>query len=108
MLYLTEIDDISKKLAVDFGGDATVAKMIINKAIDKHKYLNHPRIIRCILYLAKGSFADLEKNVTAAIYDPRDVFMWAEYIDTNEDPKTPKRLRAFNKTFERSEIDISE
>jgi len=90
-----DLIDIQHRISSDFGDKSAEANNILKDSIIKTDYLNHPRIIRCILFLAKGDIESLKKNIDTAVYDPRDVMFWAEY--TNLDAKNPKRIRNFNK-----------
>jgi hypothetical protein len=102
-----DLPDIQQRIKFDFSNKTAEANIIITDAIIKTTYLNHPRILRCILFLAKGDMDNLKKYLDVAIQDPRDVMLWAEYIDLN-DEQTPKRIRDFNKTFEFCEVDVKE
>jgi hypothetical protein len=99
--------DIRDRIESDFGDKASDAFNIFNEAIVKTGYLNHNRIIRCILFLAEKDIDKLKKNIQAAEYDPRDVMLWAEYADKGQ-AQQPIRIRNFNKTFDRCEIDVSQ
>lgn len=76
-------------------------------AINKVDYLKTDRIIRCIIFLAKGNLTDLDKYIEKATYDTRDVMLWAEYEKFNG-YLNYKRLRDFNKAFEESSNDVKE
>ena len=104
---MTHLTDINEKIKIDFGGNASVAFEILEEALEKTEYLNHPRIIRCIIFLAEKNIETLKLNIQAAIIDPRDVMYWAEYIN-RELEKSPKRVRDFNNTFDQSEIYVKE
>ena len=97
---MTYIKDIRDKVESDFGSKASAVFRILDEAIAKTDYLNHNRIIRCILFLA-------DKNIEAAENDPRDVMLWAEYSNRGEARK-PKRIRDFNKTLCESEMNVKE
>ena len=99
--------DIKEKIDSDFAGKASQAYQILDEAISKTDYLNHNRIIRCIIFLADKDIDKLKKSIETATYDPRDVMLWAEYSDSDIE-KTPKRIRDFNKTFDQSETDVQE
>jgi hypothetical protein len=45
------------------------------EATAKTEYLNHNRIIRCILFLAEKKIDKLKKMIETAEYDPRDVML---------------------------------
>jgi hypothetical protein len=107
MNNLSDLPDIQQRIKFDFDNKTAEANIIINAAIIQTNYLNHPRILRCILFLAKGDMDNLKKYIDIAIQDPRDVMLWAEYTDLH-DGQTPKRIRDFNKTFEFCETDVKE
>lgn len=100
-------DDINTKIQTDFGENETKAKTILIAAINKVDYLKTDRVIRCIIFLAKGNLTDLENYIEAATYDTRDVMLWAEYEGLKEN-ENPKRVRDFNKTFIDSTKDVNE
>jgi hypothetical protein len=102
-----DLKDISNRIKSDFGDNSEYAEKILLEAINNTDYLNHPRILRCILFLADGDLEKLKKNIDVAIYDPRDVMFWAEYTKPGEN-QTPKRIRDFNKSFEFCEFDVTE
>src|ERR1700749_829870 len=94
--------DIEERIESDFGNKALKVFEILNTAVSKTNYLNHNRIIRCILFLAEKDIDKLKSNIHFAENDPRDVMLWAEYLNRGQQEK-PKRIRDFNKTFEESE-----
>lgn len=100
-------EDIKKKIQNDFGVESNKAIEILNLTIEKTDYLNSDRIIRCIVFLSKGNLIDLQKNITSATYDPRDVMLWAEYEKLSDDFNY-KRIRDFNNTFEESTVNVTE
>lgn len=102
-----ETPDIKEKIYSDFGDKAEVAIKTLRAAIAKHDYINHSRILRCIIYLADKDLKALTSYIDNAIGDPRDVMLWAEYINLRE-METPKRVRDFNKTFQNCENDVHE
>jgi len=100
-------EDIERKIETDFGKNSVQAINIIINAIDKTDYIKTDRVLRCIIYLAKGSIDELHKYIEVATFDTRDVMLWAEYEKLNEDFNY-KRVRDFNKTFEESTKDVKE
>ena len=102
-----ETPDIKEKIYSDFGSKAEVAIKTLKTAIAKHHYINQSRILRCIIYLADKDLIALRSYIDNAIGDPRDVMLWAEYINLRE-METPKRVRDFNKTFPDCENDVHE
>jgi hypothetical protein len=99
--------DIRDKIESDFGDKANDVFKIFNESISKTNYLNHDRIIRCILFLAEKDINKVKKNIQMAEYDPRDVMLWAEYSNRGQEQK-PKRIRDFNKPFDECETDVKE
>jgi hypothetical protein len=104
---MINIPDINKKIASDFGDKADKVLKILTDSFNKADYLNHPRIIRCIIFLADKDIEKLNKHIQTAITDQRDVMFWAEYTNIDAGQK-PKRIRDINKTFEYSETDVKE
>ena len=89
-----DLIDIQQRISNDFKDKSNEANSILKKSILKTVYLDHPRIIRCIVFLANGDIESLKKHINAAIYDPRDVMFWAEYQTL--EGENPKRVRDFN------------
>jgi hypothetical protein len=77
---------------------AEVVTFLLQAATQQTDYLNHPRILRCIVFLAKGNIDELRRQIEIAAYDPRDVMMAAEYERPMD--KSPLRIRNFNEPFE--------
>lgn len=100
-------EDITQRINTDFGESASEASKLLTKAVLNKDYLNTNRIIRCIIYLAKGNLIDLVNYIEAATVDPRDVLFWAEYTTIEERGK-PRRVRDFNKTFDKCTDDVRE
>lgn len=92
-------DDIINRIYTDFGKESNNAFEILQRAIEKTDDLNSDRIIRCVIFLAKGNIDELHKYIKAATVDPRDIMLWAEYEASNGSADH-KRLRDFDKTFE--------
>ncbi len=76
-------------------------------AINIVDYLKTDRVIRCIVFLAKGNLTDLSKYIETATFEPRDVMLWAEYEKLSGDLNY-KRLRDFNNTFEECTRNVKE
>ena len=68
--------DIINKIITDFGIHSTKAFEILENVLLKTDHLNSDRLIRCIIFLAKGNMDDLNKYIKAAVIDPRDVMLW--------------------------------
>lgn len=99
--------DIQARIKSDFGTQAEEVFALISAAVGGGRELNNPRIIRCIIFLADKNIEKLKVCVESAKTDPRDIMLWAEYIQSGPGDQT-KRIRDFNKTFELSEIDVRE
>ena len=104
---MTFKDDIVERINTDFGENAINATAILSDAITNVDYLKTDRVIRCIIFLAKGNLTDLNRYIETATYDTRDVMLWAEYVGLKENEK-PKRVRDFNKTFHECSNDVKE
>ena len=104
---MTFKNDIIARVKSDFGIDANKAVTMLNEGIAKAEYIKTDRVIRCIVFLAKGNLFNLKRYIETAIFDTRDVMLWAEYEKLNEDFNY-KRLRDFNKTFEECSNDVKE
>ncbi|WP_142785925.1 hypothetical protein [Changchengzhania lutea] len=95
--------DIIKKIEEDFQIDSEKALTILNKNINENECINHPRIIRSIIYLSNGSLFELKHNIKTAISDWRDVLYFAEYEKKNGS-STSNRVRDFNLTFDETDL----
>ena len=104
---MTFKDDINARIRTDFGENSNKATTMLLDAINKVDYLKTDRVIRCIIFLAKGNLTELNKYIETATFDTRDVMFWAEYVGIGENEK-PKRVRDFNKAFADSSSDIRE
>lgn len=98
VLFTSLYQDIDKRIKDDFKEGTERALSILKEQIDKAEYINHPRIVRCIIYLANGDIRGLEKSIEQAKGDPRDIMLLAEYIGTKEGEELV-RVRDFNNTF---------
>jgi len=104
---MTFKDDINERIQTDFVENASKATTMLIDAIKKVDYLKTDRVIRCIIFLAKGNLTDLNKYIETATFDTRDVMLWAEYEGLKENEK-PKRVRDFNKNFEECTNNVKE
>lgn len=104
---MTFKDDIIGRIKTDFGENADKATTMLIDAIKKVDYLKTDRVIRCIIFLAKGNLTDLNKYIETATFDTRDVMLWAEYEKLNGDLNF-KRQRDFNNTFEECTNNVKE
>lgn len=98
--------DIENRIKKDFGEKYSEAFKILTDAINKTDYLKTDRIIRCIIFLSEKSIDKLKSYIDVAIFDPRDVMFWAEYINHDEFG-SEKRVRDFDLTFEDSETNYN-
>ena len=104
---MTFKDDINVKIYTDFGANVNKATTMLIDAINKVDYLKTDRVIRCIVFLAKGNLTDLNKYIEAATFDIRDVMLWAKYEKLSGDLNY-RRQRDFNKTFQECSNDVKE
>jgi hypothetical protein len=101
--------DIRERINSDFGDKASDVVRIFDEAISKADYLNHNRIIRCIIHLSGKDLSKLKKNIEAATFDPRDVMLWAEYENPGQGQmESVKRIRDFNKPFGQADGGVTE
>ena len=75
---MTFKDDIITKINTDFGESSSTAMIMQIDAIAKVDCLKTDRVIRCILFSAKGDSTDLSKYIDTATFDTRHVMLWAE------------------------------
>ncbi len=101
-------EDIIQQLQQDFTDLSDSAISILQDAITKTDYLKTDRIIRCIIFLANGDIDKLKKSIDHAIFDPRDVMLRAEYENLNNQDFKYKRVRDFNKTFDKCSENVKE
>lgn len=104
---MTFKDDIIARINTDFGENGNKATTMLFDAISKVDYLKTDRVIRCIIFLAKGNLTGLNKYIETATFDTRDVMLWAEYEKLNGDLNF-KRQRDFNNTFEECTNNVKE
>lgn len=100
-------EDILQQIGLDFNDLSDKAIEILNKAISKTDYLKTDRVIRCIVFLANGDIEKLRKFIDNAIFDTRDVMLWAEYEKLSGEFNY-KRIRDFNKSFDKCTENIKE
>jgi len=98
-------DDINTRIQTDFGENSIRATKMFIDVIKKVDYLKTDRVIRCIIFLAKGNLKDLSKYIETATIDTRDIMLWAEYEKLSGDLNY-KRLRNFNNTFDECSSDV--
>ncbi|MDF0718259.1 hypothetical protein PY092_19005 [Muricauda sp. 334s03] len=100
---MTFKEDIQQRIKLDFKDSAGKAIELLSNAISETDYLKTDRVIRCIIFLAHGDINNLEKYIDNAVFDTRDVMLWAEY-EKLEGELNFKRIRDFNKTFEKCQL----
>lgn len=100
-------NDINARIHADFGENAHLATAVLINGIIKADYLKTDRVVRCILFLAKGNLTDLQSFIDMATFDTRDVMLLAEYEKKGGDFNYVRR-RDFNKTFEECTNDVKE
>lgn len=104
---MTFKDDINARIRIDFGEQSHKAMTMLIDAIDANNVLRSDRVIRCIVFLAKGDLRVLNRYIETATDDPRDIMLLAEYEESKED-ENPKRVIDFNNTFEQCSLDAKE
>ncbi len=88
--------DIRDRLADEYPGETYY------EAFRLVESLNHdPRILRSIVFLGGGRFADLCRFARRSEADWRDVVFWAEYDD--HESASPRRVRSMHEPFTRTE-----
>ncbi|WP_418501749.1 hypothetical protein [Flagellimonas sp.] len=100
---MTFKEDIQQRIVLDFKDSAVKANELLSIAISKKEYLKTERVIRCIIFLANGDLNKLQKYIDDAIFDTRDVMLWAEY-EEQEGESNFKRIRNFNNTFDKCQL----
>ena len=72
--------DVIDKISMDFGttDDVDLALSVLADFMDQNQELSSDRILRCIVFVAKGDINILEKAVDMAKTDYRDLIVWAE------------------------------
>jgi hypothetical protein len=96
-------EDIIEKIKKDFSYDAKVVIDLFLSTMKEHKSIEHPRIIRSIIYLSQGDLFELKHYLKMAVSDWRDVIYFAEY-ETPSNGTVKKRVRDFNNQFEQKDI----
>jgi hypothetical protein len=73
--------DIIARLNTDFESpeDVALALSVLADFVDQNQDLSSDRILRCIVFVAKGDLDTLEKAINLAKTDYRDLIVWAEY-----------------------------
>jgi|GEM_PF-874121 len=84
--------DVVARVQKDFGGGSDAAFKLL-----RGDFPEVDRVLRCIVYLAKGDITALPELIAAAATDYRDVIFWAEYTD--HEARRPHKVRDLNKPF---------
>ena len=87
------LPDIKEKIELDFGVEAGAAKDEIEALYIKTNWRVTNRMIRAVVFLAKGDLASLTNNINLFLADYKDVLWSAEY------DRGDVKLRDFNETF---------
>jgi hypothetical protein len=97
-------NDIRQRVIEDFGPDLAddIYRYLLDRIPDGLPNGSRPRHLRCILYLAKGEKALLDRYIEMCLRDTRDVMLHAEY-ETDLDSRLVRR-RDFGKPFDQSQI----
>ena len=87
--------DIWGKVNRDFGTpeEAALALSVLADFVDQNQELASDRLLRCIVFVAKGDLNRLEKAIDLAKEDYRDLIVWAEYDEKS------KRVRDLTNPF---------
>jgi hypothetical protein len=88
--------DIEDQIEHDFGQQSNQLRALLLsylKTLDKEV----DRVLRCIVFLAKGHLDTLREMIAAAQLDYRDVIFWADYED--HAGANSSQVRDFNKPF---------
>jgi hypothetical protein len=88
--------DVIERIQLDFRSRADLALKMLNEAVAS-QYIGDPRLLRCIVYLARGNTVTLSKMIEAAVADYRRVLFAAEY--EGHDTRKPRHVRDFSKPF---------
>jgi hypothetical protein len=94
--------DIRERVVADFGAEQADAiyRELLERIPDGLPNGTRPRHLRCILYLAKGDRALLDRYITLCLEDTRDVMVAAEY---QTGPRMGLvRKRDFSKPFDQA------
>ncbi|BBB29847.1 hypothetical protein [Neptunomonas japonica] len=86
--------DIQHKLTLDFGSEMPFAKDEVEALYAATNWRISDKMIRSIIYLAKGDITSLKNTIQRTRQDYKDVLWQAEYDRGDE------QLRDFNKTFD--------
>jgi hypothetical protein len=89
--------DILGKVNRDFGtpDEAALALSVLADFAEQNQELSSDRILRCIVFVARGDLDVLDKAIDLAKTDYRDLIFWAEYDGKDE------RIRDLSTPFSR-------
>lgn len=86
--------DITARIKRDFASEEAAPVVELLGELNANAQLQFgDRVIRCIVYLSKGSVDEISRYIQVAHGDFRDVIFFAEYDANN------KRLRDFEQPF---------
>jgi hypothetical protein len=85
--------DIEARIAADFGPAERQEALGILQLLDNELGSGNSRVLRCIVFLARGELSLLVHNADRARSDRRDVIYWAEYDEHD------RQVRDFNLPF---------
>jgi hypothetical protein len=85
--------DIGARIDTDFIPNERAAVRAVLGWLEAELSRDRARILRCVLFLARGDLPRLQHNANAARSDWRDVIWWAEY------ERDDRRVRDFNQPF---------
>ena len=97
-------NDIRQRVIADFGPELAddIYRYLLDRIPAGLPNGTRPRHLRCVLYLAKGDRALLDRYIEMCLQDTRDVMINAEY-ETDSNARFV-RVRDFGKPFDRSHI----
>ncbi|MEZ4807474.1 MAG: hypothetical protein R2815_08355 [Flavobacteriales bacterium] len=95
--------DIGAEIRKDYPNEHEAVIRTMESFIREHDYLDHERIVRCIIFLAKQESSSIASVLQSVSGDWRDAIFWAEYEGTREGEE-PRHVRDFNKPFGKNEI----
>ena len=97
-------DDIRQRVIADFGPEAAddVYGYLLSRIPEGLPNGTRPRHLRCILYLAKGDKARLDRFIAMCLQDTRDVMLSAEY-ETDSHSRLVRK-RDFSQPFDQAEM----
>ena len=91
--------DVQRKLEKDFGSLWKESQDQLRELVIRHKLYQSPRILRAIVFIAKGDQTRLKSAIKLAQIDWRDLLMEAEYTYQGQG-KPPQQVRDFNLPFD--------